>query len=135
MRFTKKVTDYVLSWKYKGVYKEVYIQGYRMGIKLSKDPLVLEENSYLNKIVNIYIVYYLNSQPRSHTNNFKFKNCLFVANSIVKKKDKEKNVYSGYGADSQSFDNEPARNVIIFDVDNISSPYTDNCNNNFSGQG
>ena len=48
------------------------------------------------KIVNVYIVYDLDAWPRNHTNNFKFKNCLFGATSVVKNKDKEKYVYRGY---------------------------------------
>ena len=48
------------------------------------------------KIVNVYIVYDLDAWPRNHTNNFKFKNCLFGATSVVKNTDKEKYVYRGY---------------------------------------
>ena len=45
-------------------------------------------------------------------------------------------VYSGYGltfgnAGSWSFDNDTARNVIIFGVDNSSSSHADNSKNNF----
>ena len=55
---------------------------------------------------------------------------------MVKKRDKEKYVYSGYGiafdsAGFWSFDNDTARNVIIFGVDNNSSSHADNCMNNF----
>ena len=58
-----KVTDYVLSWKSKGVYnsklKPLYsaflygikLSGYRMGIKFDKDPLAAEQNIYLTKII------------------------------------------------------------------------------------
>ena len=47
-----------------------------------------------------------------------------------------KHVYSGYGitcesACSWSFNNDTARNVIIFVVDNNSSSHADNCKNNF----
>ena len=47
-----------------------------------------------------------------------------------------KYVYSGYGitfdsAGSWSFDNDTARNVIIFGVDNSSSSHSDNRKNNF----
>ena len=49
----------------------------------------------------------------------------------MKNIDKEKYVYSGYGikcdsAGSWSFDNDFARNVIIFGVDNSSSSHTNN---------
>ena len=74
--------------------------------------------------------------PRNPTNNFKFKNCLFGAASIVKSSDKEKYVYIGYeitldSSGSWSFDNNTARNFIIFGVDNSSSSHADNHKNNF----
>ena len=58
--------------------------GYRIGIKFDKDPLALEQNNCLIKIVNVYIIYDLDARPRNPTNNVKFKNCLFPATSIVK---------------------------------------------------
>ena len=115
---------------------------YRVVIKFDKYPLVAEQNNYLSKIVNVYIVYDLGDWPRNPTNNFKVKKCLFGGTSIVKNSDKEKYVYSGYGITSDSagswgFDNEIARNVIIFGVDNSSSSDFDNRENNFliSGEG
>ena len=60
-----KGTDYVLSWKSKGVYnsnhKPLYkaflcsikLSGFKMGIKFDKNPLAAEQNNYLNKIVNV----------------------------------------------------------------------------------
>ena len=68
--------------------------------------------------------------------NFKFKKCLFGATTVVKHRDKEKHVYSGYGiifdsTGSCSFNNDSARNFIIFGVDNSSSSYADNRKNNF----
>ena len=106
-----------------------------MRIKLDKDPLAVK-NNYLSKIVNVYIAYDLDAWPRNPTNNFKFKNCLFGATNIVKNSDKEKYMYCGYGitfdsAGSCSFDNDFARNVIIFGVDNTSSFHSDNRKNNF----
>ena len=68
-----------------------------MGIKFNKDPLPLEQNNYLTKIVNVYIVYDLGDLSNYSTNNFKFNNCLFGATNIVKNSDKEKYVYSEYG--------------------------------------
>ena len=64
-----KGTDYVLSWKSNGVYnsklKPLYtaflhsirLSEYRIGIRFDNDHLALEENNYLSKIVNVYIVY------------------------------------------------------------------------------
>ena len=68
-----------------------------MGIKYDKDPLTVEQNNQASKIVNVYIVFDLETCPRNPTNNFKFKNCLFGATSIVKNIDKEKFVYNEYG--------------------------------------
>ena len=48
-----------------------------MGIIFDKDPLAVEQNNYLTKIVNVYIVYDLDAWPRNSTNNSKSKNCLF----------------------------------------------------------
>ena len=68
--------------------------------------------------------------------NFKFKNCLIGACNIVKNSDKEKYVYSGYritfdSAGSWSFDNDLARDVIVFGTDNSSTSHSDNFKNNF----
>ena len=143
-----KGTDFVFSWKLKGVYnsklKSLYtaflhrvkLSEHRIGIKFDKDPLAVEQNNYLIKIVNVYIAYDLDAWPRNPTNNFKFKNCLFGAISMLKNSDKEKYVYSKYritfdSGGFLSFDNDTARNVIIFGVDNSSSSHADNRKNNF----
>ena len=68
LKLTKdKCTDYVLSWKSKRVYnsklKSLYtaflhsikLSRYRIRIKFDKNPLVVEQNNYLSKIVNVYI--------------------------------------------------------------------------------
>ena len=73
---------------------------------------------------------------KNPTNNRRFKNYLFGATSIVKNSDKENYVCCGYGItfnsrDCWSFDNDNARNVIIFGVDNSSSSHGDNRKNNF----
>ena len=114
----------------------IKLSDYRIGIKFDKYSLDVEQNNSLSKIVNVYIVNDLDASPRNPTNNFKFKSCLFGATNIVKNSDKKKYVYSGYGtkfdsASSWSFDNDFARNVIIFDVDNSSSILSDNRKNNF----
>ena len=61
---------------------------------------------------------------------------MFGATNVVKNSDKEKYLYSVYGipfdrGGSWSFDNDFARNVIIFAVDNSSSSHSDNRKNNF----
>ena len=81
-------------------------------------------------------MYNLDDWPRNPTNNFKFKNHLFRATSVVKSSNEEKCVYSEYktisdSAVSWSFDNDTARNVIIFGVDNSSTSHSDNGKNIF----
>ena len=44
-----------------------------MGIKFGKDPLAVEQNNYLTKIVNVYIVYDLGSWPKIPLLNFTLK--------------------------------------------------------------
>ena len=68
-----KGTDYVLRWKSKGVFnsklKSLYtaflhkikLSEYRIGIEFDKDPLTVEQNNYLTKIVNVYIVFDLDA--------------------------------------------------------------------------
>ena len=56
--------------------------------------------------------------------------------NIAKNSDKQKYVYSSFGIafdwkGDWSFDNDYARNVIIFGVDNSSSSHADNLKNNF----
>ena len=104
--------------------------------KFDKDLLAVEQSNYLTKIVNVCIVYNLEAWSRNPTNNFKFKHCLLGATNMVKNGDKEKYAYSRYGitlvsASWWSFDNDTARNVIIFGVDNSSSSHSDNHKNNF----
>ena len=48
--------------------------GYNMGTKIDKYHLAVQQNNYSSKIVNVYIVYELDTYPRNPTNNFKFKN-------------------------------------------------------------
>ena len=78
----------VFSWKSKGVYsselkllRTAFLNGmklpaYRIGIKLDKDLSAVEQNSYLSKIVNVYITYDLDDWPKNPINNFNFKSCL-----------------------------------------------------------
>ena len=68
-----KVTDYILSWKSKGLFnsklKPLYtaflnninLSEYRIRMKLKKDTLSVEQKNYLAKIVNVYIVYDLDT--------------------------------------------------------------------------
>ena len=71
-------------------------------------------------------------------NFFMLKNGLLGATNVVKNNDECICMYSGYGiafvgAVSWSFDNDFARNVVIFGVDNKSSSYSDFCKKSFFG--
>ena len=74
--------DCVISWKWKGIFNSklkplftvffsrMKLSGHRMRIKFDKDPLAVEQNNYLAKIINVYIVYDLDTWPKDPTNNF-----------------------------------------------------------------
>ena len=71
----------------------------------------------------VYFVHDLDSWPKIWLRNFTSKHFLFGATNIVKNSDEEKYVYSGcrraFGGKSvSSFDNDYAKNFIIFGVDN-----------------
>ena len=50
---------------YTSLLLSIKLSGYRMGKKLDKDPLAVEQNIYTTKIVNAYIVYDLDAWPRN----------------------------------------------------------------------
>ena len=141
-----KSSDYVLSWKSTKVFnselKPLYtafkhrmkLYKYRIEIKFDNDPLAVEQNNYLTKISNVYILCDFDAGPRNPSNNFKFKNCLFGATSIVRNSDKEKYLYSEYRITFDSsgwwgFIQDTARNIVMFASDNSSSSHSDNCEN------
>ena len=98
----------MFSWKSKGVFnsklKTLYtaflysikVPEYKMGIKFDKGLLAVEQNNYLTKIANVYIVYDLDAWPILPRRNFILKNYLFGATNIVKISDKDKWMYSSY---------------------------------------
>ena len=101
--------DYFLVWKStKGVYTfnltsyyttflhSTKISRYGILIKFDNSALVVEENNYVSKIVNAYIIYDLDDWPKIPLNKFTLNNCLFGPTNIVKNNVKEKFVYSNY---------------------------------------
>ena len=46
-----------LKPSYTAFLRSIKLFGYKMGIKFDKDPSVVEQNNYLTKIANVYIVY------------------------------------------------------------------------------
>ena len=143
-----KGTEYIISCKSKGVYNSKLIALHRAylpkvkyfrnktGIQFNSTPLVIEHNNHARKIFNIYIVYDLDNWPKNSLRNFALKNYFFGSTNIAKDNDKEQYVYSSYGITFDrkcpwSFNDDFARNIIIFGVDNSSSSHTDNLENFF----
>ena len=102
-------TDCVIGWKPKGVYNSKFtplhmtflhnitLSEYKIGIQFNKSVLVVEQNNYVTKIINVYIASDSDDWAKILLNNFTLKSCLFDATNIVKNRDKSKYVYSGYG--------------------------------------
>ena len=141
-----KGIDYIHTWKSKWLYNftlsaknnhflhSIIFSCDKVRIKFEKDFLAVLQTNYATKIVNVYIVYELNTWPQNSLNNFTLKDCLFGATDIVKYSDKNKWIYSGYGivfdeSGFWSFGNNFARYAIFFDVDNNSPSHSDNLKN------
>ena len=140
-------TDYVSSWKSKGLSAEtikppftsdnsltpaVSYYDTKTRVKFTGSCLKQPKVSYTHgKVVNIYIVYELGASS-SHNNDPTLKNCLFGAVTLTKNADIDKYGYSGYGIgfDRKSSFSFPGggfgSNVIIFGVDMNSSAHVDN---------
>ena len=105
-------TDYVSSWKSKGLSAETIkppttsdnsltpalsYYGTKTRVKFTGSCLKQPKISYTHgKVVNIYIVYELGASS-SHNNDPTLKNCLFGAVTLTKNADIDKYGYSGYG--------------------------------------
>ena len=148
-RYFKMIThtDYILSWKSKGLSAEsikppttsdnnlnpaLKYYGTKTKVKFTGRCLKQSKISYnLGKVANIYIVYELGASS-SHINDPTLKNCLFSAVTLHKNADIDKYLYFGYdiGFDrrgSFSFpDGGYGQNVLIFGVDMSFSAHVDN---------
>ena len=105
-------TDYVSSWKSKGLSAETIkppttsdnsltpalsYYGTKTRVKFTGSCLKQSKISYTHgKVVNIYIVYELGASS-SHNNDPTLKNCLFGAVTLTKNADIDKYGYLGYG--------------------------------------
>ena len=104
-------TDYVSSWKSKGLSSEsnkppttsdnsltaLNYYGTKTRVKFTGSCLKQSKISYTHrKIVNIFIVYELGASS-SHINDPTLKNCLFDAVTLTENADIDKYGYSGYG--------------------------------------
>ena len=106
------VTDYVLSWQFKGLPNEsikspttsnnslnprLSYYGTKARVQFTKSCLKQLNYTFTHKkIVNIYIVYELGAST-SHSSDPTIKNCLFGAVTLTKNADIEKYKYPGYG--------------------------------------
>ena len=128
------VTNYILSWKSKGLSDKTIkppttsdnsltpvlkYYGTIARVKFTESCLQQHKLSYTHvKVVNIYIVYKLGASS-SQDNDPTLKNCLFGAVSLTKNVDIDKYGYSGYGIGSDrkssfSFTSDGfGQNVII----------------------
>ena len=100
-------------------------------------PLVVEQNIYVIKIVNTYIVYDLGNCPKHSRKIFTLKSCLFGATNIAKNNDKWNECIvtmeehfmekvSGILVMTQN-----AKNVVTCGVDGDSSSHSDNHKKDF----
>ena len=140
-------TDYVSSWKSKGLSTEsikppttsdnsltpaLNYYGTKTRVKFTGSCLKQSKISYTHgKVVNIYIVYELGASS-SHVNDPTLKNCLFGAVTLTKNIDIDRYGYSGYGIGfdrraSSSFSGGGfGQNILIFGVDMSFSAHIDN---------
>ena len=148
-RYFKMITntDYISSWKSKGLSAESIKQpttsdnsltpvlnyyGTETRVKFTGSCLKQPKISYNHgKVVNIYIVCELGASS-FHSNDPTSKNCLFSAVTLTKNADTDKYGYSGYGIGfarrgSFSFTGGGyGQNVLIFGVDMSFSAHIDN---------
>ena len=136
-------TDYVSSWKSKGLFAksikplttsnniltlELRFYGIRTRVKFTGSCLKQSKLSYTHGLF-MYIVYELGASG-SYNNDPTLKNCLFGAFTLAKNADIDKYGYSGYGTDRRSSFSFPSggfgQNVLIFGVDMSSSAHIDN---------
>ena len=150
MNVINNVTNYVLSWKSKGLSDETI-----KPLSTSDNSLTPSINCISNtdkirvkfiggclkqsnkltythkKIVNIYTVYELGAFSSSNSDPT-LKNCLFGAVTLTKNADIEKYGYSGYGIGFDRWTNFSfpgggfGQNVLIFWVDMSSTVHIDN---------
>ena len=138
-------TDYILSWKYKGLSVEtinppttsfspsISYVGNKIRVKFNGSCFTQSNKfTYTHKtVVNISVVYELGA---STSNNIDptLKNCLFGAVTLTKNADIDKYKYSGYGIgfdrrSSFSFSSGGfGQNALIFGVDMSSSSHIEN---------
>ena len=141
-------SDYVLSWKSKGLSSEsitppsapnsflspsLNYLGTKIRVRFCGSCLKHDKITYtLGKIVNIYIVYEINKKDNTITSDPTLENCLFCAVTLTKNVNIDRYGYSGYGI---GFDRKGSfsfsgggygQNVLILGVDMSFSAHIDN---------
>ena len=133
-------TDYVSSWKSKGLFAEsikppttsdncltprLNYYGNKVRAKFTGSCLKQSAISYTHgKVVNIYNVYvYELGASSSHNNDPTLKNCLFGAVTLTKNADIDKYGYSGYGYGFSLPSSGFGQNVLIFGAGMCSSAH------------
>ena len=114
----------------------VYLQGNHF----QQNNVIIPNN---NNVINIYVVYKLDPISSTRNTDYTIRNALFGAMRITKNTDSSKNNYTGYSlcfdeggefghtVRQGNFDRaKNVKNVIIFDVDMISSIHATNRANN-----
>ena len=109
-----KHSDYVLAWKSKGLSDKSitapsashnffnpllnYYLGTKIRVEFSVSCLKQDKVTYAyGNVVNIYIVYEINENGNTSTNDPTLENCFFVAVSLTKNPNIDRYRYSGYG--------------------------------------
>ena len=141
-------SDYILSWKSKGLSSEsitppsepnnflnpsLNYLGTKIRVRFSGSCLKQDKITYTHgKIVNIYIVYEINKKDNTIISDPTLENCLFGAVTLTKNVNIDKYGYSGYGIgfDRRSSFSFPGgrfgQNVLMFGADINSSTHIDN---------
>ena len=136
-RYFKMITntDYISSWKYKGLSDESFkppatsdnslnpalnYYGTKTRVKFTGSCLKQSKLSYNHgKVVNIYIVYELGAS-NSHIDDPTLKNCVFGAVTLTKNADIDKYGYFSFP------DARYGQSVLIFGVDMCFTTHIDN---------
>ena len=79
-----KGIEYVTAWQSKGLFEwklplhgafmcNIKQFGYEIGLQFNDAPLVIDQNSFTTRILNAYILYDLEKQPKITLKNFTLK--------------------------------------------------------------
>ena len=117
----------------KSLFLELVWYNSRIKLKFKGSCLKQDQAAFTpNNVVNLFVVYELDSWPRNFDTNFTLGGCMFGGVKLTKNADPDKYSYSGYGIGFNSRgeyslpDGSVGKNNIIFVVDMSSSVHIDN---------